>query len=879
MLFALRYLAVVCFRFLLWLRYRIQTKGLDQVAGLKGPTLILPNHPAFVDPLIVYTRTFGSKRPRPMLLIEHFKGFFLGTLMKLLNAAEVPPMGQFDAKAREKARKAVQDVIDGLKRGENFVMWPSGRLQRDGLEHLGSAAALTEILRAVPEVNLVVVRTRGLWGSWASYAYTGKLPDLLGSIPAALGWVLANLIFFMPRRTVTQTYQVVDKSQLPPREVDRVNPWFEAWYNAEGQEPPTFVPYHWFLGPREYEYPPPPTVESVDVSKIRPEVRAEADQIIRLKIEERRGAPDPDDQRELTPETTLESLGFDSLSRMDLQLAVERRFAFHADETPATVGQVYALAAGLSKKGRPKPAPKEWFKPASSTDSLVLAETIPAAFVERALTSRHDVAEADDLAGVVTYEKMLIAVLAMADRFRKLDGDNVGLLLPASVAADIALHALLMAGKLPVVLNWTTGPANLAHAARLMNLRHVVTSKAFVNRTAIEVTGTQFVFLEDVRATFGKVELLRRWLGVRWFPGSVRASVPRLDPDQPAVVLFTSGSEKAPKAVPLTHRNLIANIRMGVAHIGLTRADVMLGFLPPFHSFGMSVTGLLPLLSGIRVVRHPDPTDTAGLVQKLADYRPTMLLGTPAFVGFILERAEPAGLASLRLVIVGAEKCPPGVFQRVAEKAPKAQVIEGYGITECSPIVAANRPTNNKPGSIGLPLPGVEVRLVDLETHEPVQLGDLGLLLVAGPTVFPGYLGYEGEPPFVERDGRQWYVTGDLAVQDEDGFFHFRGRLKRFLKAGGEMISLPALEEPLALAYPPVKDLGPQVAIEGVERDHHPHIVLFTTVPTLTLREANRLLEQAGFQGVMRLNEVRPIEKIPVLGTGKTDYKVLRAML
>jgi len=878
MMFALRYLTNLVFRFLLWLRYRVRTQGLDKVAALKGPTLILPNHPAFIDPLIVYTRTFASKRPRPMLLVEHFKGFFLGALMRLLNAAEVPPLGQFDAKAKEKARKAIQDVIDGLKRGENFVMWPSGKLMRDGLEHLGQAAALTEILRAVPEVNVVVVRTRGLWGSWASYAYTGKLPDLVGSIPAAIGWVLANLLFFMPRRTVTQVYEVVDKSQLPPLEVDRINPWFEAWYNALGQEKPTFVRYHWFLGPQTYEFPPPPEAEAVDLSKVRPEVRAEADAVLQEKAEEVRGGPI--EPALLKPETTLEGLGFNSLARMDLQLAVERRFGHHADETPATVGQVYALAAGIARKGPPKPAPKAWFKPASSKDAVVLAETVPAAFVERALANRGDVAAADDLAGVVTYERMLVGALAMADRFRKLDGDNVGLLLPSSVAADIALHGLLLAGKLPVVLNWTTGPGNLAHAAKVMGLKHVVTSKTFVNRTAVEVAGTQYVFLEDVKASMGSFELLRRLLGVRWFPGSVRAAVPKLDPDQPAVVLFTSGSEKAPKAVPLTHRNVIANIRAILAHTHIDRTDSVLGFLPPFHSFGLTVTGLLPVLSGIRVIRHADPTDTAGLARKIADYRPTMLFGTPAFVGSTFERAEPAGVASLRMIVVGAEKCPQAVFERVAEKAPKAALVEGYGITECSPVVSCNTPENNKPGSIGTPLGGVELRVVELDSDPPRVLptGEMGMLLVAGPTVFPGYLAHDGAPPFVELDGKRWYVTGDLAFIDPDGFVHFRGRLKRFLKAAGEMISLPALEEPLAAAYPATKD-GPQVAVEGVERERSPHVVLFTTVPTLTLREANRLVEQAGFHGVMRLTEVRQVEKIPTLGTGKTDYKVLRAMI
>jgi long-chain-fatty-acid--[acyl-carrier-protein] ligase len=270
--------------------------------------------------------------------------------------------------------------------------------------------------------------------------------------------------------------------------------------------------------------------------------------------------------------------------------------------------------------------------------------------------------------------------------------------------------------------------------------------------------------------------------------------------DARAVILFTSGSEKAPKAVPLTHRNILSNQRGALAVLGATRRDVVLGFLPVFHSFGFTMTGLLPLLAGVRVLHHPDPTDASGLARKIAAYKPTLLVGTPTFVGHILERARPGELDSLRLIIVGAEKCPPGLFEKCRQVAPRAQLLEGYGVTECSPVVAVNRPEANRPGTVGQPLPGVDVRVVDVETGGVLPPGKMGILLVSGPSVFPGYLGEETSP-FVERDGKRWYVTGDLAEIDADGFIYFRGRLKRFLKAGGEMISLPALEEPFARLY------------------------------------------------------------------------------
>jgi long-chain-fatty-acid--[acyl-carrier-protein] ligase len=232
------------------------------------------------------------------------------------------------------------------------------------------------------------------------------------------------------------------------------------------------------------------------------------------------------------------------------------------------------------------------------------------------------------------------------------------------------------------------------------------------------------------------------------------------------------------------------------------------------------------------------------------------------------------------LIIVGAEKCPGSVFEKCRELAPSASVVEGYGITECSPFVAANPPGDTRPGTVGQPVPGVEVCVVDLESPEAgaaLPRDQMGMLLVSGPSVFPGYLAQDGPPPFVERDGKRWYVTGDLAEIDRDGFIRFRGRLKRFLKAGGEMVSLPALEEPFTRLYPPTEE-GPRVAVEGIETEQGPRIVLFSTEP-LSLQDANARLLAEGFRGVMHVDEVRQLDAIPVLGTGKTDYKQLRALL
>ena len=868
----LRYAFYAFFRVVLALRYRLHVRGREKLRGLKGPFLVLPNHPAYIDPMLVFAVLWPSLRMRPMVYAGNFKNPLFRLMAWLLNAHRVPDLDKASARAREQAERSVAAVVEGLKHGENHILWPAGHVQRtEGADHIGSARAAADILKAVPEITVVLVRTRGVWGSSFSFAQTGKKPNMFKRMLAGAGWLLANLLLFMPRRRVDMTVEPVGRDAMPEPRREALNPWLERWYNEGGPEAPTYVAYH-VLGRRRFPFPDLSKLAATEAGRIKPETKTAVVHLLADKLHR------PLTNEEQEPDTPLDRLGLDSLDRMEVTLEVERQFGFSSDESPLSVGQLYALAEGLAEKKPPKPPPPAWFKVPSGGSVAVLADSIPEAFVARALANPGDVILADDMAGALTYRRMLVGVLLMARRFATLPGDNVGLLLPASAACDIALLALHLAGKLPVVLNWTTGPANLAHAAEVMKLKFVVTSKVFVDRTGVKVGGgAEYLFLEQVGRGIGRFEKVAALLKVALFPGSVRKRVPRIDPERPAVVLFTSGSEKAPKAVPLTHKNIVSDQRFGIPVMELKRDDVFLGFLPAFHSFGMTVTGLLPLLSGLRVVRHPDPTDAANLARKIVAYKVTVLIGTPTFVHHILERIKPGTAPLLRLIVVGAEKCPPSVFELCARVARGATVVEGYGITECAPVVAVNPPPAPRPGSIGKAMPGIDVCAVDLESDALLPPGKMGMLLVSGPTVFPGYLDYEGPSPFVEREGKRWYVTGDLAEIDTDGYIWFRGRLKRFLKAGGEMVSLPALEEPFARLYPPTEE-GPSVAIEGVEFDGGRRIVLFSTQP-IGVRDANALLLEKGFQGVMRLDEVRQVDKIPVLGTGKTDYKVLRAQI
>ncbi|PQO42260.1 AMP-binding protein [Blastopirellula marina] len=861
-------------RRLLHRRYDVEIRGLEQLEKLEGPVLVLPNHPAYVDPVIMVSHLRFGKSLRPLVFTDTYRSLLFYPLMKVIDAFEVPNLSAHSRDAHAKTTELIDNVAGELAGGESFLIYPSGRLQRQGYEIVGGSRIAYELLERVENVNVVLVRTRGLWGSRFGCAQEGEVPDLARNALVSLFYVLAGLVFFLPKRKVTIEIEPVDRNSLPLDSKQELNRHLESFYNADGGETAKFVPYSYFLGPRDFDYDAVQSKSAVDLSEISDTTINEVHEILEHRLERKL------DEGEREPGTTLDLLGLDSLERMDLALEMEQHFGFRSDHVPATVGELCLLAAGKAPSDeQPLEVPDDWFAKHDrvSDHPEVLAETVAEAFVRRALKNAGHTAVADSLSGTLDYRKLLVGASLFSKRLAKLESQAVAIMLPASVAADMVILATLMAGKLPVMLNWTTGPGGLRHATSKLEASHVVTSKRFMDRLGIEIDGVEMFYLEDAKEGISTLEKLTTLLATYVAPGSFLRNLPTPDVDDPAVILFTSGSESLPKAVPLSHRNLIANMRGGIDHMNFQRSDALMGFLPPFHSFGFTATALMPILSGIRVVHHADPTDSRMLARMIAAYKTTLMFTTPTFMQYIVSSSEPGEIDSLRLVLIGAEKCPSALYEQTMEILPELDLLEGYGITECSPVVSGNRPGHNKPGTIGLPIGCVDTLVVHPESHEPLPLGETGILLIRGDSVFNGYYKYDSPQPFVEVAGHRWYNSGDLVSKDDEGFITFRGRLKRFLKVGGEMVSLPALESPLSEKFPADED-GPKVAVEGVEQEGGRCIVLFTT-QEITLREANGLLKEAGFQGIMRLDEVRQVDAIPVLGTGKTNYRQLRSWI
>lgn len=861
-------------RRVLRLRYSIEVFGVEDVAarGNRG-ILFLPNHPALMDPVIVMSELHRRFKPRSLADKDQISPPMVNFLARKMGARPLPDVAKYGEACRPEVERVLAECIEGLKAGENLLLYPGGHLMHARYEDLGGTSAVETILEKVPDVRIVLVRSRGLWGSSFSWAL-GRPPHLMSVLRRGAGYLLANLLFFAPRRRVSVELQ--EPKDLPRAEGRAaLNRYMEAYFN-DGATPNTYVPHTFWEGggTQVLPEPEPPRIEG-DVNEVPHATR----ELVLAQLREMTGLA------EILDDATLaRDLGMDSLGRMELQMWIEREFGFPDidPESLRTVADVLLAACGRTVGAGPKalkPVPLAWFRKSSIPAGVPEGTTLTEVFLKQAALGPDRVLAADQTSGARTYRNVLTGILALRPHFAALEGRYVGLMLPATAGASTLYLALLFAGKIPVMVNWTVGARHLVHGLDLLGVKHVITAAQLVSK--VEAQGTdlsgirdRFVLLEEVGKRLGKgaklLALLKAYMN---WSDLLKAPVP-----ETAVVLFTSGSESLPKAVPLSQANLLANIRDLAAFFAFSPDERMIGILPPFHSFGLTCTVLLPFCNGFRVVYHPNPTEGLALARIIEAYGVTMLVGTPTFLQGVTRAARDEQLQSLRTVITGAEKCPDSLYEVLARRWPKLTVQEGYGITECSPVISGNTEDDPHPGSIGVMLRSVEHAIVDLDTGERVEPGRPGMLLVRGPAVFNGYLHFEGPSPFQDFEGKSWYRTGDLVRQDSDGIFWFAGRLKRFVKLGGEMVSLPAVEEALLARFGRDEDEEIILAVEATPADSNPELVLFT-VRDIPREAANIAIRAAGLSPIHNIRIVRKLEKIPLLGTGKTDYRALKGLL
>jgi acyl-[acyl-carrier-protein]-phospholipid O-acyltransferase/long-chain-fatty-acid--[acyl-carrier-protein] ligase len=476
------------------------------------------------------------------------------------------------------------------------------------------------------------------------------------------------------------------------------------------------------------------------------------------------------------------------------------------------------------------------------------------------------VAIEDPVAGALTYRKLLAGVVVLGRKLTAFaeQGEAVGVMLPNANGAAVTILALMSSARIPAMINFSSGATNVKAACRAAKIKTVITSRAFIEKGRLGALVAQIesdvrlVYLEDVRETVSFGDRMRGLLASGRPLAEQKA-------EEPAAILFTSGSEGTPKGVVLSHRNILANAAQAEARIDFGRTDKVFNVLPLFHSFGLTVGFILPLVHGVRIYLYPSPLHYRIVPELIYGTNATILFGTDTFLTGYARSAHAYDFRSLRYILAGAEPVKVSTRNTYQEKFG-LRILEGYGVTETAPALALNTPMFNRFGTVGRLLPGMEARL---EPVPGVEHG--GRLYVRGPNVMLGYLRAE-HPGVLERPPEGWHDTGDIVTIDAEGFITIRGRAKRFAKIGGEMVSLAAVEMLAAELWPD--------ALSGVATVPDPRkgerLILVTTKKDPSRSELVQFARSRGASEMMVPAEVLIVEKLPLLGSGKIDYQALQ---
>jgi acyl-[acyl-carrier-protein]-phospholipid O-acyltransferase/long-chain-fatty-acid--[acyl-carrier-protein] ligase len=489
-------------------------------------------------------------------------------------------------------------------------------------------------------------------------------------------------------------------------------------------------------------------------------------------------------------------------------------------------------------------------------------------FIEVAKRQGEKIAWLDRSAGKeVTYSKALIASLLLRSEFKKFDKGFLGVMIPTSAGCGLTNLGALMSGRIPVMINYSTGAAdNCRYAQEKCDFKTIITSKALLEKIDCpHVEG--MVYIEDIMAGLGALKKIKALVISKLSAGAIQKMVSGGSDDRDAVILFTSGSEKDPKAVELTHKNIVSNIESLSQRFNLNENDSFLANLPYFHVFGLTANLWAPLYHGMTIVSYANPLDYKKVCEIIRDDKPNLMVGTPSFYWGYLRKSEPGDFDNLRLALCGADKCPDALREGFLKKHDLV-LYEAYGTTETSPGISGNAEGANKQGSVGLPFPGVQIMIEHYQTGEECPTGENGKILVKGDMVMKGYFNDFEETSLHIRHG--WYDTGDMGNLDEDGYLWHVGRLKRFVKIGGEMVSLIRVENSLEKYLPEdvlccVVDVPD--AIKGAR---------IVAAVTKSIEERKTRKKMAADLPKIALPKIFVvIEDLPKMGSGKIDFRTV----
>lgn len=470
----------------------------------------------------------------------------------------------------------------------------------------------------------------------------------------------------------------------------------------------------------------------------------------------------------------------------------------------------------------------------------------------------------------LTYQKTLIACLILTRFIKKLDSGFIGIMIPTSAGCILSKIAVLMTGRTPVMINYSTGAEqNARYAQQKCDFKTIITSKTLLEKIECPLIDGM-IYIEDILTKVTTGGKIKAALMASLPAGILKRLLHCGEENDTAVILFTSGSEKDPKAVQLTHKNILSNIGAISPVFSFRSDDIFMCTLPFFHVFGLTVDLWLPICHGMTMLTYANPLDFKKVCSIVREHKATFLVGTPSFFWGYLRKSEKGDFDSLRIALTGADKCPEALREGFKTKH-NITVYEGYGATECSPVISTNTPEFNRPGSVGKPIPGLQVRIENYETGKECALGEDGRILVKGDSVMKGYFNDFEQTSLHIRSG--WYDTGDMGNIDGDGYLWHVGRLKRFVKIGGEMVSLVKIEDVLEKHLP---EDAHCCVVEIPDAKKGARIVAVVTTPLDEKKVLKKMAEQLVPISLPKIFIVW--ETLPKMGSGKIDFRTISNM-
>lgn len=866
------------------IRYDVEIKNLPEFKEGEN-YLVLPNHIAFVDPVLIWCIFRPYIKIRPVATSDFSKNPFLGWIFRLMETITIQEIEKWKEKDQDNMiKEALKNLIQALKEWDSVLLYPSGRLMGQGREYIwGKKSAYLTVQSLEKNTKILTVRTTGLWGSRWSNAWDWKAPSFFWNVLRAVWYFIANLFFFTPRRKVV--VDVVDQTSSLKKEckkwLEAFNQWLEDFYNKNGEEQVSYIKNYFYYNNVKSRVLPQhirnsiesfKTVKEYDVSEFPKKV---IDDIIG-KVREVKGL-DKKEKIELSSNLILE-LYFDSLDMAEIKNLILSSYP-EASNTALkdlkTVADLIAMALWISWNEEIELKECVWNISEKERENqswnLDDEKTILEHFKSYRKKDKNASQIYDTMFWLQKRKDVVLKAFLISEYLKKIPWKHIWVMFPALGSTTMIILATYLAKKVPVMMNWTHPESAFEHCVQFSKTEKILTSRTFYKTINIDwLKKYDFIFLEDLLKDIPLSYKLKAVFKSLYFP------IPK-HLDEEAVVLYTSGSESLPKAVPLTHKNLIAEW-MGTAWIlSVHNDEILFCYLPPFHSFGFTVNTIFPIIAGLRSVNTPDPNDSVTAAKLIAHTKPTILATTPTFLKNLLTVAKAEQLTSLRYVITWWEKCSEIVFEKTRELIPNCIILEWYGITETAPIISINPIEKQKAQSVGIAIKGGTIKICDLETDKKLGVWEEGMIYYSWANVFRGYEDKTLESPFLKEGKKIWYRTGDLGYLDKDWYLFITWRKKRFLKLGGEMISLPFLEELLQEKYWSSDEIN--LALEGKESDGSIEIVLFVVDLKLDVKEVNKYLKAKWVSNLIQVSSVKNIEKIPLLGTGKIDYKVLKEMI